>query len=519
MVTSVNELPAVDPDSGRLNVVVDTPKGSRIKYKFDERQGLWRLSKVLPQGLSFPYDFGFVPSTRGGDGDPLDVLVLMDEPAFPGCVVPARLIGVLEAEQTEGGKTVRNDRLVAVVETPYNPAEFRSLEDVNRQRLDEIEDFFVSYNQAEGRQFKPLARRGADHARELVEKATGAPRRGAMAPVALGAGARNEGAGGGPGGTAGRTRGRTMSFELRPDESLRKGIRRIVRKQLDEALEHLTGPHKGPRDEAVHEARKCFKKVRAVLRLVRPVIGEKSYRAENACFRDAGRPLTEVRDAKIFVEALDRLAEHFQEYVVGRSFADVRRALQGNLRAVRKRVLDEQDAFAVVAEEVRQARGRVKGWADMPNKWAAVGGGLEEVHRRAGDARGDAAADPTVERLHEWRKQAKYLRYQLEVLRPLWPERMEELADEADRMGEVLGDDHDLAALRQMLNDVPGRYGGEGDREVLLALIDRRRAELQAEALLLGRRFFQDGARGFARRLRGYWKTWRTRRGRLTASG
>src|SRR5262245_58106731 len=179
MATSVNELPAVDPDSGRLNVVVDTPKGSRNKYKFDERHGQWRLSKVLPMGLSFPHDFGFLPSTRGEDGDPLDVLLLMDEPAFPGCVVPARLIGVLEAEQTEGGKTVRNDRLVAVVETQYNPAELRSLEEVSRQRLDEIEHFFVSYNQMEGRQFKPLARRGPGHAHKLLERATGGARPGA----------------------------------------------------------------------------------------------------------------------------------------------------------------------------------------------------------------------------------------------------------------------------------------------------------------------------------------------------
>jgi inorganic pyrophosphatase len=171
MATPVNELPAVDPDSGRLNVVVDTPKGCRNKYKLDEQHGQWRLSKVLPQGMSFPYDFGFIPSTRGEDGDPLDLLLLMDEPAFPGCVVPARLIGILEAEQTEGGKTVRNDRLVAVVETPYNPAEFQSLDEVSRQRLDEVEHFFVSYNQMEGRQFKPLARYGVVRAQKLLEQA------------------------------------------------------------------------------------------------------------------------------------------------------------------------------------------------------------------------------------------------------------------------------------------------------------------------------------------------------------
>jgi CHAD domain-containing protein len=300
-----------------------------------------------------------------------------------------------------------------------------------------------------------------------------------------------------------------MAFELKPDESLRKDIRRIVRNQMDDALEYLTGPHKGSRDEAVHGARKSSKKIRAVLRLVRPVIGEKNYREANMCFRDAGRPLTEVRDAKIYVEALDQLAEHYKEHIAGQSFGDARRALQDNLRAVRTRVLDEQNAFVVVAEAVRQARERIKSWVDLPNKWAAVGDGLKDMCRRAGDAHGDAVVDPTIEKLHEWRKQTKYLRYQLEILRPLWPERMEELADEADQMGELLGDDHDLAMLRQMLTDDPERFGDEDDREVLLALIDRRRAELEQEAMLLGQRFFQDSPRTFARRLRGYWKTWR----------
>jgi inorganic pyrophosphatase len=171
MTTPLNELPALDPDSGCLNVVVDTPRGSRNKYKFDEAHGQWRLSKILPQGLSFPYNFGFVPSTQGEDGDPVDVLLLTDEPVFPGCVVPAQLIGVLEAEQTEDAKTTRNDRFIAVVETRYNPAELHSLEEMGRQRLDEIVHFFVSYNEMEGRQFKPLARHGAGRAREVLEQA------------------------------------------------------------------------------------------------------------------------------------------------------------------------------------------------------------------------------------------------------------------------------------------------------------------------------------------------------------
>jgi CHAD domain-containing protein len=304
-----------------------------------------------------------------------------------------------------------------------------------------------------------------------------------------------------------------MSFELKSQQSLRKNLRRIVRKQLDAAA-LLTGPHQGGRDDAVHEARKMFKKVRAVLRLVRPALGEKAYRAENSCFRDAARPLTEVRDAKILVETLDGLAEQAQGHVTAGTFGDARGALQKDLRAVRKRVLDEQNAFVVAGDMVRQERERVKDWANVPDKWSSLGPGIEGTYRRARAAFREADAELAVETLHEWRKQAKYLRYQLEVLRPLWPERLGELAGEADRMGELLGDDHDLAVLRQKLTEDPGRFGDAAGWEVLLGLLDRRRAELEQEALVLGRRFFQDRPRDFARRLKGYCKAWRAQAGR-----
>ncbi len=171
MAKLINELPAIHRESGLVNVVVDTPKGSRNKYKLDEKSGQWRLSKVLPQGAAFPFDFGFVPSTAADDGDPIDVLLVADEPAFTGCVAPGRLIGVLEGEQTEKGETIRNDRLVAVVETPYNPPRYKSLDDMDKPMLDEIEHFFTAYNQAEGRTFKPLGRRGPDRANELLKQA------------------------------------------------------------------------------------------------------------------------------------------------------------------------------------------------------------------------------------------------------------------------------------------------------------------------------------------------------------
>ena len=163
-----------DRESGALHVVIDTPKGSRNKYSWDEKLELFSLSGVLPAGAVFPYDFGFIPNTRGGDGDPLDVLVVMDEPAFVGCLVCCRLLGVIEAKQTEKGKTQRNDRLLAVSCDSRTHEQIKSIADIDRVLLQEIEHFFVSYNAAKGKKFKPLRRLGPAQAKNLVVRgATG----------------------------------------------------------------------------------------------------------------------------------------------------------------------------------------------------------------------------------------------------------------------------------------------------------------------------------------------------------
>jgi inorganic pyrophosphatase len=157
-------------DEGELNVIIETPKGARNKFKYEPDLGIFVLGGVLPQGAVFPFDFGFVPGTKGGDGDPLDVLVLMDEPAFAGCLVHSRLIGVLEAEQTEDGKTERNDRLIAVAANSRNHADIRSIDALSGNIVEEIEHFFVSYNEAKGKEFKTLARRGPKRAEEVVRE-------------------------------------------------------------------------------------------------------------------------------------------------------------------------------------------------------------------------------------------------------------------------------------------------------------------------------------------------------------
>jgi inorganic pyrophosphatase len=166
-------LTPLDAESGDLNVVIDTPKGSRNKFSWDEKLELFLLSGVLPAGAVFPYDFGFIPQTRGGDGDPLDVLVLMDEPAFTGCLVRCRLLGVIEAKQTEKGKTARNDRLIAVAAKSRIHEQLKSLADLSPKLIEEIEHFFISYNAAKGKKFKPLRRLGPSNAQKLVQSDAG----------------------------------------------------------------------------------------------------------------------------------------------------------------------------------------------------------------------------------------------------------------------------------------------------------------------------------------------------------
>lgn len=161
------------PETGDLQLIVETPKGSRNKFTWDEELNRFRLTKVLPQGHVFPFDFGYIPGTRGQDGDPLDVLLLTDEPVgLPGCLVSSRLVGVIEAEQTsKGGATVRNDRLLAVATVSHAFQDIRQLDDLPPHLLREVESFFVSYNQQRGKEFRPLGRGSAERAKKLVSSA------------------------------------------------------------------------------------------------------------------------------------------------------------------------------------------------------------------------------------------------------------------------------------------------------------------------------------------------------------
>jgi inorganic pyrophosphatase len=154
-----------------VNVFVETTKGSRNKLDYNPDLGVFELAGVLPEGSVFPYDFGFIPSTKGEDGDPLDILVLLDESVPTGCLIEARLIGVIKANQTEkDGEVQRNDRLLAVATHAHTHAHVKHLKDLRPEMTEEVEHFFVSYNQTKGKRFEPIERKGPEEALQLVRE-------------------------------------------------------------------------------------------------------------------------------------------------------------------------------------------------------------------------------------------------------------------------------------------------------------------------------------------------------------
>lgn len=162
-------LDSLTPDENSLQVVIETPKGSRNKYAFDEKQRVFGLKKVLPAGMEFPYDFGFVPSTLADDGDPTDVLVLMDEPAFPGCVLQCRIIGIIEGEQGNKKDRERNDRIVAIEKANHSFADIHHVKDLGKTFLRELEEFFVNYHELSGESYRILGARGPAKAIKRVK--------------------------------------------------------------------------------------------------------------------------------------------------------------------------------------------------------------------------------------------------------------------------------------------------------------------------------------------------------------
>jgi CHAD domain-containing protein len=254
--------------------------------------------------------------------------------------------------------------------------------------------------------------------------------------------------------------------------------REILLHQIAAAIDELEGSKPN-----VHGARKQLKRARATLRLLRSATGDDVYRRENIAARDAARPLSRARDDEVLSNALDGLLEHFDRNAPRLQIAQTSHKLAAGQ-------LDQ------IKAALGRSMARVKEWDPDSAGWDSIEGGLRATYRRARRALRNARSDRATDDLHEWRKQTKYLWHQLQVLTPLAAGPVGELADEFHHLADYLGDEHDLAVLRE-------RVAASGE---LNTLIDRRREELQDKALALGERLYADKSKAFVDRLEEHWR-------------
>jgi CHAD domain-containing protein len=294
-----------------------------------------------------------------------------------------------------------------------------------------------------------------------------------------------------------------MAYRLNPDETVQAGLRRCAREQLDRAITALT--ERVPEDpvDAVHDARKALKQERSLLRLALGTISPAERRRENTALRNAGQMLSAARDAEVMLQALDELSDRFAGQVPQTTFDAIRRQLEAERDPARQRLL-ESGLTAAVADELRKVLVRIDDWPLRRGGWKALEPGLDRSYRRGRRAYARAQAQPTVERLHEWRKRTKDLWYHLRLLKSLSPAIVGGQADEAHGLSDLLGDDHDLALLRKKLRAGAGELAVDVD--AVIELIDHRREQLQTEAMQVGERLFAERPTAFRRRLHKYWK-------------
>ncbi len=296
-----------------------------------------------------------------------------------------------------------------------------------------------------------------------------------------------------------------ITFALRPGYPTLQELHRILLEQADLALFQLSTPGLDP-DKAVHEARKAFKRIRAVLRLVRDEIPQDAYRALNILFRDTGRALSEVRSSAVLAETLEKLTQHASDQLSPEDVAAVLVRLRAYHEARRVQSIETQQLLLEVAGQVQEGRTRLEALPLAAHRFPAKG--LQRVYARGRRDLATCERHPTVEALHEWRKYVKYLRYHMRIFTPLWPQVLGCVTKTLVDLSEWLGLDHDLAELDATLTAHP-ELGLPGPRQGMLRTwIRAYRAELEADALRAGRRLYAERPKVFTQRMEAYWQAW-----------
>jgi len=296
-----------------------------------------------------------------------------------------------------------------------------------------------------------------------------------------------------------------MAYELQTGETLPTGIKRIVHEQAQKALEHLHLAEDV--EEDVHEMRKCMKRIRAVLRLVRYEIGEQNYQLENAAYRDAARELSAVRDSHVMIETFDHIVKASKkEAKITLKMPEIRKKLVNHCEQTIYEVIEKQDAFSKCIEQLEQAQARIDDWPVKHDDFSAIDDGLKRIYKQGVRGMARAYTNPTsAPHFHDWRKRVKYLWYHMQLLTPLC-DAIASYAGELDTLADQLGIAHDYAVLYDKLANYSETRSGDGRR--LLAQLDYQRAQNESAAQPLAADIYQKKPSQFIKRIASYWDAW-----------
>lgn len=297
-----------------------------------------------------------------------------------------------------------------------------------------------------------------------------------------------------------------MGYKLRPQDPAAE-VRKVARQGIDKAIEALSLPP-AERGEGVHQARKRFKELRALLRLVRKPLGHE-FQRENQRLRDLGRVLSESRDATAMLESWDLLAKRYPELFGEEDFKQTRQRLKDRAEQTGGDAADLTERIAQVIDALHKLRGRIDEWP-LKSKRDDNGFGLMAagIKRTYADGCGELAKvrlDLSDEQLHQWRKRVKDHWYQTRLLEPSWPAMMQLRSDNLKELADMLGDDHDLAVMGELMQAQPQLFGSETLRERLGVAIAQRRSDLQSAALKLGDGLYQEAPKNLVARWERYW--------------
>ncbi len=298
-----------------------------------------------------------------------------------------------------------------------------------------------------------------------------------------------------------------MSYKLRRKRSVQKSIRRIGREQIDKAIGEIDDPELD-RQEAIHQVRKRCKKLRGLVRLVRPELG-KAYQRENARFRDIARNLAGMRDEQSMVEALERLLAPLEdsERALYDPVLDALRAKRDAVAASTRQ--DPESLLAEARQALEKARRATGRWRLSADGFQAMHG-FDKTYERGRAAARSAFETDNASDFHEWRKRVKYHSHHLQLLRPLWPRVNKAWLGESKTLADILGNDHDLALLDTLLESEADQLAELDTRQPLQTIIRKEQQQLRTKAWKIGQRLYAESPKALKKRWKRYWQSWQT---------